>query len=372
MELVTQSLEVVRGPTAERARWERVLAETGHRLPLPQRSDWLGIQPAQSCWLLLLRDRGGRPCGGVGLQVSRSRALPGHLLLRCERFGPGLSAEAQETGLRALAALARSESRVLRLYVETYSPDPARNAALSELAAELGFSPLHPPRCYDNTLLVDLSPTEDEIFAGLHGTARRHIRALGKNPLELRSITDPADFPRMDAIYRETFERTGVNVDRQDWAAIVRVSERDPSASRLIGVYRTDRDGPERLLAFAWGCGHGDHIHYSKAASTRDTDLKVPLMYPIIWDLIKWGKSNGARFFDFGGVTAGSHDSEDALGGISDFKRYFSKQVVQVGAEWAYEPRVLKARAAHAVTYASSLIARLAARNRPNLVTRKA
>jgi hypothetical protein len=185
---------------------------------------------------------------------------------------------------------------------------------------------------------------------------------VSKNPLELRPITDPAWFDRMDELYRETFERTGVAIESQDWASVVELSAQDPSASRLIGLFRTDRNRPESLLAFAWGCGHGDHIHYSKAASTRNTDLKVPLMYAIVWDLMKWGKANGARWFDFGGVTAGTHESEDALGGISDFKRYFSRQVVDVGSEWAYEPRRLQASAAHAVSTASGWLTRLAAR----------
>ena len=44
-------------------------------------------------------------------------------------------------------------------------------------------------------------------------------------------------------------------------------------------------------------------------------------------------------WFDFGGITAGSHGADDKLGGISDFKRYFSKEIVGVGQEWSLEPR---------------------------------
>jgi hypothetical protein len=355
-------IELIRGINPERAHWERTLAEAGLPLPLPQRMAWAGLHPGQDSWLLLLRDAAGQVCGGAGLQVARSRALPGHLLLRCERFGPGLSPAAQEAALHAITALARRNRRVLRAYVETYSPDPEQRSEMAEVARQLGFSQLQPSRCYEQTLLVDLTPDEDTVFANLHATARRHIRAAAKHPVEVRAITDPADFARMDEIYQETFARTGVTQQPQDWGALVELCRQEPAASRLVGLYRTDQQGPQALLAFAWGCGHGDHIHYSRAASTRDTDLKIPLMYPVVWDLIRWGKSNGAVFFDFGGVTAGSYDSEDRLGGISDFKRYFSKQVVEVGAEWAYEPRSLQMHAANVMSSASGWLSRLAAR----------
>jgi lipid II:glycine glycyltransferase (peptidoglycan interpeptide bridge formation enzyme) len=81
-------------------------------------------------------------------------------------------------------------------------------------------------------------------------------------------------------------------------------------------------------------------------------------MYAVVWDLIRWAKENGARFFDFGGITVGSHGSNDPLGGISDFKRYFSERVVEVGAEWSFEPRPLQAYAARMVSSAAAFLAR--------------
>ena len=75
-----------------------------------------------------------------------------------------------------------------------------------------------------------------------------------------------------------------------------------------------------------------------------------------------WAKRGGARFFDFGGVTAGSLASDDPLGGISDFKRYFTETLVQVGAEWSYEPRPGRAQAARMVKSASTMLSRMLAR----------
>lgn len=313
---------------------------------------------------MTVSDSNGRACGAAALHVVPSRALPGHQIVRCERFGPGLSAGAQRAALRALVSLAQQRRRMLRLSVETFAIDPVERASLEGHAQELGFARVQPARSYEHTLLVSLDGDEKSIFASLHRTARRHVRAADKNPVRVSVVDDPAYFDRLDEISRETYARTGGAYDPPDWAKVVALSAREPSASRLVGLFRTDISGHASLLAFAWGCGHGDHVHYSRAGSTRETDLRMPLMYPIVWDLICWAKRTGARYFDFGGITVGSHQSEDPLGGISDFKRYFSEHAEQVGAEWSMEPRPIQAQAARFVSSASSFVSRVLTRSR--------
>ena len=56
----------------------------------------------------------------------------------------------------------------------------------------------------------------------------------------------------------------------------------------------------------------------------------------------------GAQWFDMGGVTVAEGD-ENHLEGISRFKRYFSREILEVGAEWVLEPAPLRARIAAAI-----------------------
>ncbi len=109
--------------------------------------------------------------------------------------------------------------------------------------------------------------------------------------------------------------------------------------------------GPDALLSFVWARVHGLSADYHVAASTRLTGNSVPLGYAPAWDVIRWAKSRGARYFDFGGITDGHYgDSADALGGIYDFKRYFTQDVVVVVEEWVLEPSGQKARVANFVS----------------------
>jgi hypothetical protein len=335
--------------TPEREAFERELVEFGVSLPLPHRSAWARCHPTAPSWFVGVQDGSGQCCGGFALQVNRSRALPGHLLLRTERYGAALDNRVREVGLLALAELARSQRRVLRVYLEVFSPEEDVRATIARTASRLGFRRPDRARSYENTAVLNLIPRESDIFSSLHSTARRHIRALSKKGFSICPIVDSVYETAMAALYDETLRRTGGVQEPVDWASKIELSSRHPELSRVIGTFEPGEQTPHSLVAFAWGCMHGDYATYAAAASTRSVSSKVPLTYGPCWDLICWAKRNGATWFDFGGITTSSAGHEDRLRGISDFKRYFSNQVIAVGDEWILEPSPLRGRLAKAV-----------------------
>ncbi len=90
--------------------------------------------------------------------------------------------------------------------------------------------------------------------------------------------------------------------------------------------------------------------------------MKIPFGYLVAWDMIRWAKSNGADWFDMGGVTL-ADSGTDALEGISNFKRSFSRQIEEVGSEWVFEPRPTQARVADLVTALAQRLRSLASKN---------
>jgi lipid II:glycine glycyltransferase (peptidoglycan interpeptide bridge formation enzyme) len=144
-------------------------------------------------------------------------------------------------------------------------------------------------------------------------------------------------------------QRTGGSFETEDWRWRIALSQAAPELSRLIGLFRAETTGPESLLAFAWGCCHGDHAHYEASGSTRPPDLRVSLSYALMWDLMSWARHNGANWFDLGGVPEESVESGDSVGGITDFKRHFSDNIVRVGERWVLEPSALRSSVARGV-----------------------
>jgi hypothetical protein len=355
------AVEIHRALGADRQELERALIQSHASIPLSHRYAWALVNTRSLSWFIAVKESDGRCCLGCGIDVTRSRALPGHLVLRVEKFGSPNSNDT-DLCLRALADYARSHSRILRIHLEVFSRDPSIRKRIGCTASDLGFRRSIKNRLYTTTVVVDLVPDETEIFASLHPTARRHIRCVGKHPVALGVITDRSYAQRLSSLLREAIARTGGRTPSYDWATIIGFSNRHPELSRLVGLYRTDRTGPESLLAYAWGRVHGDHADYAAAASTRQMDFKMPLGYALAWDLICWAKMRGATWFDFGGITPGHFGKADPLGGISDFKRYFSKEVVTVGEEWILEPHPLKAKLAGIVSTGADWVRKTAPR----------
>jgi hypothetical protein len=340
---------------------ESELLKSGVNLPLVHRSIWARAHRSVESWFISVRDARGKCSYGFAAEVTRSRAVPGHLILRVPRFGFATPYEgAMNAGLVGLAALSKNAGRVLRLHVELFTPDENVRSTIGGLARRSGFHPSNSPRHYTNTIAIDLTPTESDILASFSKYTRKNIRRIEKEAFAVKPIVDPCHGHRMNALLAETMRRTGGAYTLEDWASRIEMCHRYPSLSRLTGLFRTDVKGPEALVAFVWACANGDHVEYCTTASTRIEGSRLPLTYALAWDLIRWGKSIGAQWFDFGGVTMGSYDNvADPLAGISDFKRSFSKNVIRVGEEWVLEPHPLRAKFASIVSTAASRLQRL-------------
>lgn len=299
-------------------------------------------------------EAGGVP---VGVQVTRPRAVPWLRLVRVPRFGRGLDPSAVEEAVTALARLAR-ERPVLRLHLEAWTEKEEERQGIGEACRSHGFGP-SPSRSYTRTVWLDLRPPEEEILAGFHATGRRHIRAPGKKGYEVRPVSEPAAVPALERLFHRTFRRTGGTPPRVDWALLVREGGKPSSRHHLVGLFPVDAPDQAEPLSFALALLHGEVAEYGHAASVRDPDVRIPLLYAPTWELMRWAKSRGASFWDFGGITAGSADDDDPVGGISDFKRYFGTSVRRVGEEWRLTPRPLSSGFADVVARLAGMARRM-------------
>jgi hypothetical protein len=341
---------VVRGGSPSHANAEAELSARGVVLPFGSRVATQQLSDYAPGLFFAIQDAQGSTVGGFGATLRRAPVPGGHQLLRAEHFGAAVPLDAAAQILDLFNNWLAQQSKILRASIDLFSFDVAHRRHLAELLAQRGFQRAPRVNGYVETLLLDLAPSEETLFANLHHSARRKIRQLDKHPIELRTISDPLYASRMNRLLLETFARTGGQIEERDWGERIRLSNEHPDVSRIVGLFHKDVDDPDGLLAYAWGCYNGDSVFYSEAASTRDTgEQRIAVAYGVMWDLIKWAKRTGAKRFDFGGVTRGSHGGDDSLGGISDFKRYFSEDIVEVREEWIRNDHTLRARVVGAV-----------------------
>lgn len=356
-------VEVISEPGPAWEACERALDERGTPLPLYHRAIWAraareaGVRSS----LFVVKNDSGRCTSAFVAQTTGTRALPGHVTVAIPRLGigaGGLDREQLDAAIGVLMDRARKSRRTLRVVVDVFALDPAGRDETSQLLARRGFSRVPAMRSYERTLLLDLRPSEEELFAALHTKARQGVRSVQKLPVRLRTADDTSLSERFEELNAETRARTGGENHRPDWAAFIEMSRRSPDRSRIVMLEKTDDTGPDAVIAFAWACVHGDVAEYKESASSR-SERRIPTTYPLLWDLILWAKRSGASWFDLGGVTAGGSDGDDPLAGISDFKRRFTKNEVIVGEQWELSPHPLRAAVAGVVARVAALARRL-------------
>jgi hypothetical protein len=309
--------------------------------------------------LVAIRDSADECRAAFAVESVRSRALPGHRLLSIVRLGVGaggLDEECLDAGLNALAARVAQDHSVLRVTVDVFSLDEKNRRRTAGTLLRHGFAQVAASRSYERTLVLDLRPTEEELFAGIHKNARQGVRNIARFPVRLSTASSFDISPRLQRLSDETRSRTGGSDRPIDWPAFIEMSNRAPGLSRIVTLERTDREGPDSVVSFAWGVLHGEVAEYSESGSIRVDDMKVSTSYALLWDLIVWAKRNGAKWFDFGGVTSGKTGSNDPLGGISDFKRRFSQHEVEAGEQWELSPHPKRAALAAAITRGIGLV----------------
>jgi len=350
------------GISDERRQAEAALLELGLIFPLSGRVAWLEAFPDHRSCLFVVREAGGAIVGGVAVEEFRSR-LPGHWIWQVNRADPAPEREIVAAALDAVIRAARADSTVLRVHVDIFSREPALRAAAAPLLEERGLTKLESPRGHQWTLVIDLENGAEPAWKAMKGSVRRDIRIPERAPLEVRVVDDPTLVPRMEALVAETYARTGGTAEDSDFAGIMRLSKLAPGASRIFGLFRTDVSGPDALVSFAWGCRHGSHMCYHVGASTRDPAVRRhPLAHAPLWALVTWAAEEKAKWFDLGGVTFGTKGSDDPLAGISDFKRSFTQNVVEMREEWQFEPHPLRAGVARTLSEGAALAKQLRAR----------
>jgi hypothetical protein len=302
---------------------------------------------------LLVRDADGRARAGVAVEEVRTRAMPGHVVLRVRRFGGGLPSEVQRAVLEAITSLARNRPRVLRLQLILFSRDGRE--AMTATLREHGFREVRPPSVYQHTLAIDLRPSEEEIFASLGKSSRKRIRETMKMGLRAIVIDDPVYADRIRELQLEALRRTGGHTPSDDWRGILKMSKENPNLSRVLGLFHGEDTAPENMGAFGWVCNNGDHGEYRAAGSKSRGEVRIPFGYLLVWEMIRWAKESGVAWFDMGGVTLAGKNGT-ALEGISEFKRFFSQELIEVGAEWVFEPYPVRARIANVVSNGASQV----------------
>ena len=351
---------------SELGKWaelEEELDGLGVPMALDHRATWIReVEQAQFQFAEFRNTHTGSLIAAIPIRANETRVMPGHFRMRIRHLGLQLPPPSAAQVLGALSDWVEESPRILGLSVEFLFLDQELRRHGERAAREAGFKPARSPRRYRHTPCLLLDADEDELLASFGKSCRQSIRNPAKKGYEVGPLYDEALAPRMAELWKETFHRTGASPPARDWVAHLRFARKHPDLYRIIGTFGPGGTPQEGLQAFACAKHNGDHAVYSDGASTRDAEPGVALSYAPMWELIRWARGEGLHWFDMGGMT---FDPTDPRQGISDFKRRFTDQVLEVGGEWELRSPSVRGKAADFLSGSASYFRHLLRRVTP-------
>jgi lipid II:glycine glycyltransferase (peptidoglycan interpeptide bridge formation enzyme) len=147
------------------------------------------------------------------------------------------------------------------------------------------------------TFLLDLSPPLDDVRRALHRRWRGYLNAAERNELQVREGEDLERYDAFCRLYAQMWKRkrfrTGVRIEE-----FARIQERLPQFERMKIFLCEHKGSPVAALVCS---AMGDTGIYLLGASI-DADMRLKASYLLHWNVIKWLKNSGIRYYDLGGI----------------------------------------------------------------------
>lgn len=183
---------------------------------------------------------------------------------------------------------------------------------------------------FRNTIVLDLTRSEDELLAGMNQSTRRKIRIAEREGIHIRTGSVD-DLPLLYELYQITGARDNFLIRppsyyEQAWRVFIEAGLAHP----LIAEY--DGKAIAHIILFHFG---GTCWYFYGASSDEQRD-KMP-NYLLQWQAIRWAKAQGYTRYDMWGAP-NVFTEDDPLWGVYNFKRGFRGTVTRHIGAWDYVP----------------------------------
>ena len=214
--------------------------------------------------------------------------------------GPLFEAQYRDEMLDALAAFVKRDYHAVALSVE---PDT------SDFPIPKGWTRATSKVLPAETILLDVTQTEDQLMAAMAKKTRQYIRKSGA-AITIRQAKTAEDIAACLQIYHQTAERAGFNLHDDQYYRDVFQYMQDYSPIFIAYEGQTP-------LSFLW-LAISEETAYELYGGMNERGQELRANYALKWYAIRKVQEWGLRRYDFGGLVAG---------GVSNFKQGWSAEV---------------------------------------------
>lgn len=188
---------------------------------------------------------------------------------------------------------------------------------------------------FRNTVLIDLTPSEEEMLMRMKQKTRYNIRLAEKKRVTVR-VGREKDLPMLYRTYAETSVRDGFVIRdegyyRTVWELFMNTSE--PSCEPLIAEFD---DEPIAAIFVFYFAGRAYYVY----GMSRDVHREKMPSYLLQWEAMKRAKAKGCTVYDLWGAPE-VFDESDSMWGVYRFKEGLGGQVVRTLGAWDFAPSPL-------------------------------
>jgi len=156
------------------------------------------------------------------------------------------------------------------------------------------------------TLLLDLSKSEDELLADMHPKTRYNIRLAAKKGVKVVDINHEKFCVFYDLLV-DTYRRKGIKTHSREYYQKL-------MHNNLVKLIFAEHEG--KILCANMMIAYGDTMTYLHGGSAHD-DKNIMAPQLLQWEAIKMAKAQGFKYYDFWGI------GEKKWPGVTRFKKGF-------------------------------------------------
>jgi peptidoglycan pentaglycine glycine transferase (the first glycine) len=199
--------------------------------------------------------------------------------------------------------------------------DPDLNQADRGILLERGWRHSAEQIQFRNTMLIDLTRSENDLLAAMKPKTRYNVRLAQKKGVTIRS-GDLSDLDLLYRLYAETAQRDGfiirpIDYYRDAWGSFIRSDLAHP----LIAV--VDREVVAGLILFRFS----DRAWYMYGMSSGLHREKMP-NHLLQWEAMRWARAQGCAVYDLWGAPDELNES-DSMWGVYKFKEGLGAELAQ-------------------------------------------